>query len=102
MLAHAMMQPSRETRGIYGYSRNGVNWTLLPDEMWRTVVPWANGSVTSFVRRQAPTLYFDAVGTPIALQTAVDHHTMENNRSDHPEGGCWWGTGWTFIEQVNH
>ena len=68
--------------------------------MWETNVTWTNGSSTHFYRRQAPTLYFNADGSPALLQTAVDHIEAPNKNASHPEGGCWWGRGWTLMQPI--
>lgn len=100
LLMHSMMGPMADTRGIHGFSEDGLRWMLLPDNMWPTTVQWTNASNTTFYRRQAPTLYFDDEGVPVMLQTAVDHLTAPNSSVEHPEGGCWWGTGWTYASQL--
>ena len=107
LLMHSMMSANGtrdfNTRGIHAFSKTGRHWTILPDAMWGASVTWTNGSTTKFFRRQAPTLYLGSRGQPVALQTAVDHlaaPTPFDSNETHPEGGCWWGRGWTFVQQV--
>ena len=38
------------------YSEDGLSWTFLPDFMWETNMTWSDGSVSYFMRRQAPGL----------------------------------------------
>ena len=61
MLVHSQLQPFHSTRGAYGYSQDGLSWTLLPDYSWETNMTWTDGSVSYFVRRQAPGLFLDHV-----------------------------------------
>ena len=88
--------------GIHAFSKDGrTNWTINADPMWETNVTWTNGSSTHFYRRQAPTLYFNSDGSPALLQTAVDHLEAPSKNVSRPEGGCWWGRGWTFLQPIS-
>ena len=91
MLVHCQLEPGRKTRGAYAYSKDGLSWTLLPDRMWETNMTWSDGSVSYFVRRQAPDLYLDSEGFPLFLLTPVDELS---------DNGCHWGYGWTLIQPV--
>ena len=91
MLTHCQLQPYSSTRGAYSYSEDGLSWTLLPDFMWETNMTWSDGSVSYFVHRQAPGLYFDHDGYPLYLLTPVD---------ELPGDGCHWGHGWTLMQPV--
>ena len=57
MLVHCQLEPFRRTRGAYGYSKDGLSWTLLPDYSWETNMTWADGAVSYSLRRQSPGLY---------------------------------------------
>ena len=91
MLTHCQLQPHSDSRGAYGYSEDGLSWTLLPDFMWETNMTWSDGSISYFVRRQAPGLYLDHDGYPLYLLTPVD---------ELPGDGCHWGHGWTLMQPV--
>ena len=91
MLVHCQLEPFHTTRGAYGYSKDGLKWTLLPDYSWETNMTWADGSVSYFVRRQAPGLYLDENGYPLYLLTPVD---------ELPGDGSHWGHGWTLMQPV--
>ena len=52
---------------------------------------WSDGSISYFVRRQAPGLYLDNDGYPLYLLTPVD---------ELPGDGCHWGHGWTLMQPV--
>ena len=91
MLTHCQLQPQSGSRGAYGYSEDGLSWTLLPDFMWETNMTWSDGSVSYFVRRQAPGLYLDNDGYPLYLLTPVD---------ELPGDGCHWGHGWTLMQPI--
>ena len=91
MLTHCQLQPHSSTRGAYGYSEDGLSWTLLPDFMWERNMTWSDGSVSYFIRRQAPGLYLDHGGYPLYLLTPVD---------ELPGDGCHWGHGWTLMQPV--
>ena len=91
MLTHCQLLPDSKTRGAYGYSRDGLNWTLLPDRMWATNMVWADGSVSYFKRRQAPGLFLDKNGFPLYLLTPVDEISVN---------GCLWAYGWTLMQAV--
>ena len=90
MLVHSQLLPHLSTSGAYGYSKDGLSWTLLPDLMWDANMTWADGSVK---RRQAPGLYLDTNGYPLYLLTPVD---------ELYQNGCNWGNGWTFIQSIEH
>ena len=72
MLVHSQLQPFSRTHGAYGYSKDGLSWTLSPNYSWETNMTWTDGSVSYFVRRQAPGLYLDNEGCPLYLLTPVD------------------------------
>ena len=91
MLTHCQLMPSYSNRGAYGFSRDALNWTLLPDYAWDRDMTWADGSVSYFLRRQAPDLYLDKDGFPLYLLTPVDELHKE---------GCFWGRGWTLMQAV--
>ena len=91
MLVHSQLNPFHQTRGGYGYSKDGLSWTLLPDYIWETNMTWTDGSVSYFVRRQAPGLFLDNEGYPLYLLTPVD---------ELPGDGCHWGHGWTLMQPV--
>ena len=91
MLTHCQLQPYSSTRGAYGYSEDGLSWTLLPDFIWETNMTWSDGSISYFMRRQAPGLYLDHDGYPLYLLTPVD---------ELPGDGCHWGHGWTLMQSV--
>ena len=91
MLTHCQLKPYPKTRGAYGYSEDGLNWTLLPNYMWETNMTWSDGSVSYFQRRQAPGLYLDNDGYPLYLLTPVDELSVDGNL---------WGHGWTLIQPV--
>ena len=93
MLVHCQLNPGHSTRGAYGYSKDGLSWTLLPDLMWDVNMTWSDGSVSYFKRRQAPDLYLDTNGYPLYLLTPVD---------EIYENGCHWGNGWTLIQSIEH
>ena len=93
MLTHAQFGADHRTRGAYGFSVDGRNWTILPDEQWAQNVTWDDGSVTVFDRRQAPALHLDEDGLPAYLLTPVDNNTGGAD-------GCHWHTGWTLIQPV--
>ena len=52
---------------------------------------WADGSVSYFVRRQAPGLFLDHEGYPLYLLTPVDELS---------DNGCHLGHGWTLMQPV--
>ena len=52
---------------------------------------WADGSVSYFVRRQAPGLFLDHEGYPLYLLTPVDELS---------DNGCHWGHRWTLMQPV--
>ena len=91
MLTHCQLQPLQKTRGAYGYSEDGLSWTLLPDFMWETNMTWSDGSVSYFMRRQAPGLCFDHDGIPLYLLTPVDE--LSND-------GQHWAYGWTLMQPI--
>ena len=91
MLVHCQLQPFHSTRGAYGYSQDELSWTLLPDYSWETNMTWADGSVSYFVRRQAPGLFLGHDGYPLYLLTPVDELS---------DDGCHWGHGWTLMQSV--
>ena len=91
MLVHSQLEPFHSTRGACGYSQDGLSWTLLPDYSWETNMTWADGSVSYFVRRQAPGLLLDHEGYPLYLLTPVDELS---------DNGCHWGHGWTLMQPV--
>ena len=91
MLVHSQLQPFHSTRGAYGYSQDGLSWTLLPDYSWETNMTWEDGSVSYFMRRQAPGLFLDHDGYPLYLLTPVDELS---------DDGCHWGHGWTLMQPV--
>ena len=93
MLTHCQLSPNHSVRGAYGYSKDGLSWTLLPDLMWDTNMTWSDGSVSYFKRRQAPALYFDDNGIPLYLLTPVDELYQD---------GCEWGHGWTLMQPIEH
>ena len=91
MLVHCQLEPLSKTRGAYGYSKDGLDWTLEPYFMWDTNMTWTDGSVSYFVRRQAPDLYLDKDGYPLYLLTPVDELS---------DDGTHWGHGWTLIQSI--
>ena len=91
MLVHSQLKPFSGTRGAYGYSTDGLSWTLLPDFVWETNMTWADGFVSYFIRRQAPSLFLDHNGYPLYLLTPVD---------ELPGDGCHWGHGWTLMQPI--
>ena len=93
MLTHCQLSPNHSTRGAYGYSKDALSWTLLPDLMWDANMTWVDGSVSYFKRRQAPGLYLDANGYPLYLLTPVDELYQD---------GCNWGHGWTLMQPIEH
>ena len=91
MLVHCQLTPGQDTRGAYGYSQDGLSWTLLPDRSWETNMTWSDGSESYFLRRQAPGLYLDSQGFPLYLLTPVDELWPH---------GCQWGHGWTLMQPI--
>merc|ERR1712130_360712 len=102
MLLHCQLPPDHSTRGALAYSKNALDWTLLPYEAWSANVtwtsPWAPNSTvepslsTQMFRRQAPSLHVGKDGQPLALLTPVDNN---------PGDGIHWHTGWTLIQTVS-
>lgn len=93
MLVHCQLQPYSKTRGAYGYSQDGLSWTLLPDYSWETNMTWSDGAISYFKRRQAPGLYLDNDSYPLYLLTPVDELSVN---------GTLWGHGWTMMQPVVH
>eukprot|EP00729_Bicosta_minor_P017825 gene17825-22858_t len=88
--------------GIYAYSRDGLDWTLVTDNglgnqtdasPWPTDrVQWTDGSSSPIYRRQKPSLLFDVHGNPTHLVNGVDTTSVGN--------GCYWQTGYTLIQPL--
>ncbi|XP_065188706.1 uncharacterized protein LOC135819423 [Sycon ciliatum] len=91
MLVHSQLLPHSRSRGAYAFSRDGLDWTLLPEFSWQVNMTWADGDVSFFQRRQAPGLYLDKDGFPLYLLTPVDELYSD---------GCHWGRGWTLMQPV--
>lgn len=92
ILTHSQVLPHKETRGAYGFSEDGLSWTILPDRMWDTNMTWSDGSISYFQRRQAPSMIFSADGTPMYLITPVDETSNV---------GWLWRKGWTLFQPIH-
>ena len=91
------------TRGAYGWSIDGHDWTLetLPvvgaASVWEMEVRWANGSSSPLARRQRPSLVRNLEGRPTHLISGADFnkHLIWGTCE-----GCHWGQGFTLIQPL--
>ena len=98
------------TRGAYGFSANGLDWTLgtLPLESnasaWDMELRRANGTSTPLARRQRPSLLRDPhTGRPTHLITGADFGVHGPGDGAAGTGwceGCHWGQGLTLIQPL--
>ncbi len=95
------------TRGAYGWSIDGLRWTLETDifasneSLWDMGIHWTNSSYTILARRQRPSLIRNERGRMTYLITGADlHHHKVPGNSGYCEG-CHWGSGFTLIQQIS-
>ena len=89
MFIHCQLEPLHKTQGAYGYSQDGLSWNLLPDFMWETNMTWSDGSISYFIRLQAPGLYLDRDGYPLYLLTPVNELSDDGNHWLDPHAAYW-------------
>jgi len=107
LLTHDQSNPKiHSTRGGYGWSDDGLRWTLETPTVgntsaWDMELFFSNGTQASLARRQRPSFIRDArSGAPTHLITGADFS------SHMPKGpgvceGCHWGQGFTLIQELN-
>eukprot|EP00040_Diaphanoeca_grandis_P019234 m.101357 g.101357 ORF g.101357 m.101357 type:complete len:436 (-) comp27326_c1_seq2:120-1427(-) len=95
-------------RGAYGYSKDGLAWTLATKPMssnrsvWPLDLKWENGSSTRLARRQRPSFILDPdTNRPTHLITGSDFLSHKAGKPKSFCDGCHWGSGFTLVQPLN-
>ena len=89
--------PDRKTRGAVAFSPgDGTNlsaWRLSASEAWNATVAWTNGTSSTALRRQRPSLVFSRSSrAPTHLITGVNFASADFHETD---------ADWTLIQPLN-